>query len=106
MFERAVQCALYAGGARIGFYSGDTKKILDDIKALKPTIFPSVPRLYNKIYDKINMKVEAGGGLKAAIFNYGMEAKKYWLDQGHYEHSIFDKIVFNKAKAGMGLGNV
>jgi len=106
MFERAIQCAIFCGGARIGFYCGDTKKILDDIKALSPTIFPSVPRLYNKIYDKINMKVAAKGGIGASIFHTGLEAKKYWLDKGYYNHSVFDAIVFNKAKAGMGLGNV
>jgi len=106
MFERAVQCAAYSAGARIGFYSGDTKNILLDIKALGPTIFPSVPRLYNKIYDKINLKVSKKGGIAAALFNSGIEAKKYWLEQGHYSHSIFDTVVFNKAKGGMGLGNV
>ena len=45
MFERIVQEALFHNGARIGFYQGDTTKLLNDIGALHPTIFPSVPRL-------------------------------------------------------------
>ena len=40
-------------GARIGFYSGDVKLLIDDIQALKPTIFVSVPRLLNRVYDKV-----------------------------------------------------
>jgi long-chain acyl-CoA synthetase len=32
---------------------GDTLKIIEDLCALRPTIFVSVPRLFNRIYDKI-----------------------------------------------------
>ena len=41
-------------GAHIGFYQGDVKKLVDDIKELKPTIFVSVPRLLNRVYDKVS----------------------------------------------------
>jgi len=40
-------------GNKIGYYGGDHLKLLDDLAALKPTLFPSVPRLFNRIYDKI-----------------------------------------------------
>lgn len=40
-------------GGSIGFLSTIILKLSDDLKALKPTIFPSVPRLLNKIYDRI-----------------------------------------------------
>jgi long-chain acyl-CoA synthetase len=39
-------------GVGVGFYQGDVLKLMDDIEALKPTVFFSVPRLYNRIYDK------------------------------------------------------
>lgn len=35
------------------FVQGDTLKIIEDLTALRPTIFVSVPRLFNRIYDKI-----------------------------------------------------
>jgi len=31
--------------------------LFDDIEALKPTIFPSVPRLFNRLYDKVRTDV-------------------------------------------------
>ena len=34
------------------FHQGDTLKIIEDLAALRPTVFVSVPRLYNRIYDK------------------------------------------------------
>jgi long-subunit acyl-CoA synthetase (AMP-forming) len=33
---------------------GDTRLIVDDIKALQPTIFPTVPRLLNRMHDKVS----------------------------------------------------
>jgi len=53
----SLEQALFSVGlirsCRIGYYSGDPLKLLDDMQTLKPTLFPSVPRLYTKIYDRI-----------------------------------------------------
>ena len=38
---------------RIGFYSGDPTRMAEDCSILRPHFFPSVPRLYNKIYSRI-----------------------------------------------------
>ncbi len=40
-------------GAKVGFFQGDVKLLVDDMQALKPTLFASVPRLLNRIYDKV-----------------------------------------------------
>jgi long-chain acyl-CoA synthetase len=37
----------------IYIYIGDVRKLKDDLSILKPTIFASVPRLYNRFYDAI-----------------------------------------------------
>lgn len=37
-------------GCSIGFFTGNILKIRDDMAALRPTIFVSVPRLYNRFY--------------------------------------------------------
>ena len=44
MFERIVQAAVWSEGCSVGFYQGNTAKLMDDIAALRPTLFPSVPR--------------------------------------------------------------
>ena len=53
MMERLAEAQLMLVGARIGFFRGDVKTLLNDIQELKPTIFVSVPRLLNRIYDKV-----------------------------------------------------
>ena len=44
---------IFMHGAQIGFFQGDVKKLVGDIQELKPTIFVSVPRLLNRVYDKV-----------------------------------------------------
>ncbi len=47
-------------GLQIGFFRGDIRKLVEDIQELKPTMFLTVPRLLNRMYDK----VIAHGGYK------------------------------------------
>ena len=45
---------MFMCGAKAGFYQGDVKLLIEDIKELKPTIFVTVPRLLNRVYDKVS----------------------------------------------------
>ena len=78
---------------------------MDDCAILKPTLFASVPRLYNKIYDKVLAGVKTAGGLKAALFNLAYKGKKGWLAEGFVTHSVWDALVFKKVRERLG-GNV
>uniref|UniRef100_A0A8C9SX19 Long-chain-fatty-acid--CoA ligase n=1 Tax=Scleropages formosus TaxID=113540 RepID=A0A8C9SX19_SCLFO len=40
-------------GARIGFFQGDIRLLMDDLKMLRPTVFPVVPRLLNRMFDRV-----------------------------------------------------
>ena len=48
-----LQVLLFQHGCKIGLYGGDPKKLIDDMKILQPTLFVTVPRLLNRIYDKV-----------------------------------------------------
>lgn len=41
-------------GARIGFFKGDIRCLMDDLMTLRPTVFPVVPRLLNRMFDKVS----------------------------------------------------
>lgn len=45
---------MYINGCQVGFYRGDVKLLMEDIGVLKPTVFPTVPRLLNRVYDKVS----------------------------------------------------
>ncbi|OQS05286.1 Long-chain-fatty-acid--CoA ligase [Thraustotheca clavata] len=87
----------------IGFYQGNTQKIADDMKALRPTIFLTVPRLLNKMYDKIVGTAASAGGLRTWIFQTALNTKLHNLQKGRTNHAFFDKSVFDKIKAKLGL---
>lgn len=53
MFERLMETAAFMVGMRVGYYGGNIKTVVDDIKELKPTVLPLVPRVLNRIYDKV-----------------------------------------------------
>ncbi|MCI05079.1 long chain acyl-CoA synthetase 6 peroxisomal, partial [Trifolium medium] len=52
---------------------------MDDLAALRPTVFCSVPRLYNRIYAGIINAVKTSGGLKEKLFNVAYNAKRQAL---------------------------
>lgn len=43
---------------------------------LRPTFFASVPRLFNRIYDKVWAQVKAKGGVSEALFNVGHDSDR------------------------------
>uniref|UniRef100_A0A7M4EWM2 Arachidonate--CoA ligase n=1 Tax=Crocodylus porosus TaxID=8502 RepID=A0A7M4EWM2_CROPO len=101
MFERVVQTVLYTSGAKVGFFQGDIKLLTDDMKALKPTLFPVVPRLLNRVYDKIQSG--ARGSLKKLLLAAAVAAKTAELKQGIIRNnSIWDKLIFKKVQETMG----
>lgn len=77
-FEKFLFVTTLIGGGRIGYYSGDPLKILDDLQVLRPTIFPSVPRLFNRIYDRILAGVKEQSASKQWLFNKAVNSKTYY----------------------------
>jgi len=104
VFETVViNYCLYAGAA-VGFYQGDTLKILDDLTTLRPTVFVSVPRLYTRFYDKIVGGAKAKGGIAAALFGKALSAKLEVLHAtGQTSHALWDTLVFKKVQKTLGL---
>lgn len=58
MLERCCENGMYMVGGSVGFYSGDIKRLTEDMKALRPTVMPAVPRLLNRMYDKVSAACE------------------------------------------------
>jgi len=50
MMERLCVNGLMEVGGQIGIYNGDVLKIREDMGLLRPTLFASVPRLFNRLY--------------------------------------------------------
>ncbi|CDW76486.1 long-chain-fatty-acid--ligase 5 [Stylonychia lemnae] len=104
--EQALFSVALIQTCRIGYYSGDPLKLLDDMQTLKPTLFPSVPRLYSKIYDRIMAGVKEKSAAQQWIFNRAVQSKLHYLQQdGSLTHKFYDTVVFKKLRDLLG-GNV
>ncbi|XP_074882483.1 long-chain-fatty-acid--CoA ligase 5 [Buteo buteo] len=101
MFERVVQTVVYSCGAKVGFFQGDIKLLTDDMKTLKPTLFPVVPRLLNRIYDKIQSGAKSP--VKRCLLNCAVIMKMAEIKQGIIRNdSIWDRLIFKKVQETMG----
>ena len=58
---------------RIGVFSGDTRKLMDDLKFLKPTVFVAVPRILNKIYEAMRKKIDSS--FLKSVINFAVDSK-------------------------------
>ncbi|XP_051129870.1 long chain acyl-CoA synthetase 6, peroxisomal-like isoform X2 [Andrographis paniculata] len=102
IYERANQIVFAYYGAASGFYQGDHLKLLEDMAVLKPTVFCSVPRVYNRIYSGVMNAVKASGVLRERLFNAAYNAKKQAIFNGKKSSPMWDRLVFNKIKDKLG----
>ncbi|XP_069600415.1 long-chain-fatty-acid--CoA ligase 1 isoform X1 [Ranitomeya imitator] len=101
MFERLVQCVVLCHGARIGFFQGDIRLLMDDLKVLQPTIFPVVPRLLNRMFDRIFG--QANTTLKRWLLDFASKRKEAELRSGIIrKDSVWDKLIFQKVQDSLG----
>ncbi len=103
IFERVVVAQMLTSGASIAFFRGDPLLLIEDIVACRPTMIPMVPRVLNKIHDKIVAGMAAKGGVTEKLFKMAMEAKTLGLQEGRLKHPLWDRILFNKIKRALGL---
>lgn len=104
IFERVIMCQVYIQGASIAFFRGDPLFLIEDLQACRPTVLPAVPRVLNKIHDKIQVGIAAAGGMKKKLFDKAVATKtRNLLATGAMKHSLYDRLIFNKIKKGLGM---
>jgi long-chain acyl-CoA synthetase len=100
---------------RIGFQTaidGRVDKLVENLAHVKPTFVAAVPRIFEKVYNKVVGGAKEGGGLKYKIFKWALEVGREVsrLKQKRQpvggmlamKNSIADKLVFSKLKARFG----
>jgi long-chain acyl-CoA synthetase len=71
-FALLIQFGSFDLGTTIAYWERDPLKIMVNLAELKPTYFPSVPRIFEKIYTAATSAIEKEGGLKKAIFDWAI----------------------------------
>ncbi len=97
-------------GGTLGFMR-DVSTLAEDMRLIRPHYLVSVPRVFNKVYDTIQMRMHDEGGVKKKLFDAACATamkkrelenigeKKVFLN---IKHAILDKLVFSKIRAVVG----
>ncbi|MGS2726949.1 AMP-dependent synthetase/ligase [Psychroserpens sp. BH13MA-6] len=107
IFERVLIYIYQHAGASIYFAEG-IDKIGDNAKEIKPHLMSVVPRLLEKVYDKIYAKGSELTGIKSKLFHWAIDLGESWQpykqNGSWYEFKlgIARKLIFSKWKAALG----
>ena len=110
IFERMLLYLYQYSGMEI-YFAESIEKISDNLKEVKPHVMTAVPRLYEKIYDKLYAKGEDLTGIKKGLYywaiNLGLKFEPYGANGWWYEKklNIARKLIFSKWQEGFG-GNL
>ena len=110
-FERTVDYCYFLEGCTIA-YAESVALVSQNMAEVKPHVFVSVPRVYEKVYSKVQEGVAAGSPIKQKLFAWavgvGRAALPYRLKRQKppgflgIQLGLADKLVFSKIKARLG----
>ncbi|MFV8367168.1 AMP-dependent synthetase/ligase [Flavobacterium sp. XS1P27] len=110
IFERMILYLYQYYGVSV-YFGESIDKISDNLKEVRPTVITAVPRLLEKVYDKIYAKGTELTGIKKSLFfwaiDLGLRYEPYGKNGLWYEFQlkIARKLIFSKWKEGLG-GNL
>ncbi len=110
IFERMLLYLYMRAGVSI-YYAESIEKVADNLKEVQPHLFTTVPRLLEKVYDKIVAKGMELTGVKRKLFFWALElGLKYDTreDQGWWYNqqlALANKLIFSKWREALG-GNI
>lgn len=106
VFQRMVDYLFFSAGCTVAH--GAIETVADDIKRLRPTVMCSVPRLYEKVYQKVLDADGLKGKLVGWAASVGRQAAAC-REQGReptgllgLKYAVADKLVFGKIRQGVG----
>ncbi|CAB4694488.1 MAG: AMP-binding protein [Actinobacteria bacterium] len=108
VFGRMVEVGAITAGLHLA-HCGDITRLPADLGTFKPTFVLAVPRIFEKIYNGAEARADAAG--KGAIFRKAAEVAIAYSEAQDskkmnvgllLKHTIFDKLVYAKIRAGMG----
>ncbi|MCU1504614.1 MAG: long-chain fatty acid--CoA ligase [Ilumatobacteraceae bacterium] len=108
---RMVEMVSLDVGGTLAYWRGDSRLMLEDLAAARPTHFPSVPRMFEKVHTHALAQAAAGGSMKRRTFDAALAIgrRRRWADRAggagarlRVAHAIADRLVLSKVRAVFG----
>lgn len=110
IYERMFNTLMLYLGVSI-YYAQGLETIADNLKEIKPQMFVTVPRLMERVFDKMLSRGEKLTGFKKKIFDWALELSLQYEPDGangmvyEMKRSLADKLVYSKWREALG-GNI
>lgn len=110
IFERMVVYMYYSKGVEI-YFCETLDNVVIDINEIKPDLFTTVPRVLEKVYDKIVAKGKDLKGIKKSLFMWALDLGLRYQEPSknsawyNFQLAIARKLIFSKWKEALG-GNI
>ncbi len=107
IFEKMITYLYLYNGVSI-YYAESLEKIGDNLKEVQPSVFSTVPRLLEKVYERIMGKGQELTGIKRKLFFWAVEvASHYDVNKNlgvwyNLKLAIANKLIFKKWREGLG----
>jgi long-chain acyl-CoA synthetase len=111
-FAVLIQFGTFDLGATLAYWERDPLKIAANLVEVRPTYFPSVPRIFEKIYTAANAKADGAGGLAKLVFNWAIgvghkvrEDERAGREPGpllKLQYAVADRQVLSKIRGLFG----
>jgi long-chain acyl-CoA synthetase len=108
---RVVQMVSLDVGGTLAFWSGDSRKLVEDVAAARPTHFPSVPRVFEKIHARALARGQEGSAVKQRLFSWAVAtgrkarpaAREGRLSPAlKAQHALADRLVLSRIRELFG----
>ena len=111
VFERGAMYMYLHHGAKV-YFAEAIERIGDNMREVRPTIVVAVPRLFEKIYERIKDKAAEGGRVKNALLTWAVGVGKRWAHATVWkrpvspllklQHGVASRLVFSKWREATG----
>ncbi|MBZ5554060.1 MAG: long-chain fatty acid--CoA ligase [Acidobacteriia bacterium] len=111
IYERMIDYLVFFNGVTIA-YAESIDAVATNMMEVRPTFMASVPRLYEKMYMRLQERAAAGSGAQRKIFDWAVATGRVWAKQKlaqkpvggwlELKHRLADRLVFSKFRARTG----
>lgn len=94
---------MFYPGGEVGFWQGSVDKLMEDFRDFKPNILTMVPRLLNKLYDKVMSETQKKGFFAQSLMQMAIRSKSNRLARSDFsQDTIWDRLIFEKVRSAFG----
>lgn len=107
IFERMILYVYQYSGVQI-WYAESIEKLGDNLKEVRPMVMTTVPRMLEKVFERVNAMVETLPAPRKAIFKWAIKVAKQFDTEGNngsfymIKYKIANALVYKKLRLGFG----